>query len=98
MQCLILNKTVHCKAIKQGGKMSSYGVLFSYNNGYKIVLVSEDINEAITLFFDLTKELQKGVAIYMQVTQLEPLLQTVEELLTMKVQLQYSRMYNKIID
>ena len=98
MQCLITDKSIRYKAVKASNAITSYGLCFAYNDGYKVVLNAEDINEAITLFFECIKDFETGTPIYMQISKLEPLLQTVRKLLNMKTTIHYTRMYNKIID
>ena len=71
---------------------------FKYRDGYKINIETQDINDAIILFFALTHHLEAGINIYLQVTPLLPILEALVELLKMSTDSKLLRMYNKIID
>lgn len=94
MQELICNKATNYKAIRH--KENSFALSFSYAQGYKIHLESEDINEALTLFFALVNEHNEGTLIYLQASPLSPLLEALVQLLKMDVHAQHKRMYNFI--
>ena len=91
---MILSDKTEYKAIKNQTKISSFAFSFSYSDGYKIHIESEEINEAITLFFALTQTLKNGTAIYLQASPLSPMLQAIVEALKMEVETTFIRMYN----
>jgi GNAT superfamily N-acetyltransferase len=94
MKKMILSDKTRYKAIKTHNRISSFALSFEYIDGYKIHLESEDINEALTLFFALTNVYKSGTAIYLQSSPLSPLLEAIVELLKMQVHSTYRRMYN----
>lgn len=94
MQELISSKETNYKAITD--KENSFALSFAYAQGYKIHLESEDINEALTLFFALVNEHKEGTLIYLQASPLSPLLEALVQLLKMDVHSQHKRMYNFI--
>ena len=93
MQIMLLDKRVKYLAINN----NSFAFSFKYIDGYKITIETKDINEAILLFFTLTKNIQIGTPIYLQTEPLLPLLEALVELLNMSVHAKLVRMYNKII-
>ena len=97
MSEMILSKETIYKAIKNKEKISSFALAFHYIDGYKLHIESEDINEAITLFFTLTKAYKKGTAIYLQASPLSPMIEAIVELLKMKADSKSIRMYNFIL-
>ncbi len=86
-------KTVY-KAIEN--KEEAFALSFAYAQGYKIHIEAEDINEALTLFFALCQRYNKGIAIYLRVSPLSPMLEAVVAVLKMQVYTQHTRMYNFI--
>ena len=76
---------------------TSFAFAFTFKDGYKITINTEDINEAATLFFSLVQEYSQGTAIYIQTTKLSPLLEAFVEALKMTKVSHLTRMYNKIL-
>ena len=95
---MLLNKNIAYKAIKKENKISSFALSFAYKDGYKIHIDSDDINEAITLFFALSDTYEQGTPIYLQASKQTPLLLTMVQLLNMHEYNKFVRMYNKILD
>ena len=95
---IINDSKINAKAIKTIDKISSYAFTFAYKDGYKIHIESNDINEAITLFFRLTDEFDKGTRVYLQASKLSPLLLALVQTLKMSEVSKFIRMYNKILD
>lgn len=91
-QEIILSKETQYKAIQN--KENSFALSFAYADGYKIHIESEDINEALTLFFALTDMHKEGTAFYLQASTLTPMLEAIVELLKMQVDSTHTRMYN----
>jgi len=98
MKNLLLSEGISYRAIKKEDSISSFAFIFKYIDGYKIHIDSNEINEALTLFFALTNRLEIGTKIYVQVSQLAPIQEAIVELLEMEQESKYVRMYNKIID
>lgn len=97
MSQMLVNTSASYKAIQTAKNISSFGFLFAYKDGYKIHIDSQDINEALSLFFALIEQLTRGTKIYMQITQLTPLLEALAELLKMHLHSKQVRMYNKVL-
>jgi len=98
LNVLLQDKTVIYKAIHTNSKLSSYAFSFNYKDGYKITIDSQDINEALALFFDFGGNYEDGSYVYIQVTKLSPILEVIVELLKMEEDSKSVRMYNKILD
>jgi len=95
---IVSNDTVNYRAVKNSALVSSCAFTFKYKDGYKIHIESSEINEALTLFFNLTDEFQVGTNIYLQATKLSPLLLAIVQTLKMDEASKHIRMYNKILD
>ena len=80
-----------------GKEINAYAFAFNYKDGYKITIESEDINEALALFFSIAEEVKKGSYIYLQVTKLTPLLEAIVAALKMSEDSKSIRMYNKVL-
>ena len=96
MNAMIMSDKTTYKAIKIQNKISSFALSFRYIDGYKIHIESEDINEALTLFFALTNIHKSETTIYLQASPLSSMLQAIVELLKMNVHSKSTRMYNFI--
>ena len=94
IRIMLLDKRVSYEEIND----KTFAFMFKYKDGYKINIESEDINDAIMLFFALTNKLALGTSIYIQTTPLLPLLEALIELLNMSKESKLVRMYNKIIN
>lgn len=94
---ILKNQNVQYKEIKQKNQISSFAYAFQYIDGYKITLEAKNIDEAVSLFLALTKELTNGTNIYLEASVLSELLLNVTEALNMSIHSKFSRMYNKII-
>ncbi|MDF1874845.1 GNAT family N-acetyltransferase [Sulfurimonas sp. SAG-AH-194-I05] len=98
MQCLLQQKDIHFQTVYKKNSLSSLGFFLLFKDGYKIVLQSSDINEALILFFSLMKSIKNGTPVYMEVAKTKPLLIALVEYLNMKEYERTTRMYNKILD
>ena len=94
IQIMRADKRVNYKEIND----KTFAFTFKYKDGYKMNIETQDINDAIILFFALTQHLQAETNIYLQTTPLFPLLEALVELLKMSIDSKLVRMYNKIID
>jgi len=95
-EMILLTKKTY-KAIKKGLNISSFGYLYPFVDGQKIVLSSNDINEVVTLFFAIIENLPNNTNIYIQVTKLTPVLEALVEALKMQEYSKLTRMYNTIL-
>ena len=84
MKCLLENDDVLFMNIDDGEKVHGYGLRFAYGDGVKVVLVSSDINDAMSLFFALVQTLEMHTPVYIDANEKEPMLQAITELLKMK--------------
>lgn len=98
ISCLFNSKDNLYKAVYKDGNISSYGIRLKYNDGYKIVLASNEINEAVTLLFTLLDDLEDLTPIYMEISQIEQLLLAIADLLKMKKLSFTTKMYNKVLN
>ena len=98
ISAMVANEEVNYRAVKDAKLVSSCAFTFKYKDGYKIHIESQDINEALTLFFNLTDEFEKGTKIYLQASKLSPLLLAIVQALKMSETSKFIRMYNKILD
>jgi len=96
MSEMILSTHTIYKAIKHKESISSFALAFEYLNGYKLHIESEDINEALALFFALKNVHEKNMTIYLQTSPLSPMLEAIAEALKMQVASKFIRMYNFI--
>jgi len=96
--CLFKSKDSLYKAIYKDKLISSYAIRLTYKDGYKLLISSNEINEAVTLFFSLLEDLDKSSPIYMEVSQTEQLLLTIAKLLNMQKLSTTTKMYNKILN
>ena len=96
--CLFKSQDSLYKAVYRDKYISSYAIRLNYKDGYKIVLSSNEINEAVTLLFALLDELNDLTPIYMEISQTEQLLLAIAELLKMKKISTTTKMYNKILN
>ena len=96
--CLFKSKDSLYKAVYKENCISSYGIRLNYKDGYKIVLSSNEINEAVTLLFTLLDGLSDLTPIYMEISQTEQLLLAIANLLKMKKLSSTTKMYNKILN
>ena len=85
------------KAIKNQDKVSSFAFTFAHKDGYSMYLDSQDIDEALSLFFILIEKLPPNTNIYMQADKLSPVQEVVAERLKMSVDSKMYRMYNKML-
>ena len=97
MKEMILSKSTNYRAIKHKKVISSFAMSFRYVDGYKLHIESENINEALTLFFTLVNIHKDGTAIYLQASPLSPMLEAIVELLKMKEHSRFTRMYNFVL-
>jgi len=97
MKDLLLSEGVNYKAIKKEALISSFAYSFKYVDGYKVTIDSDDVNEAVVLFFALVENFENGTNIYLQATKLSPLLLALVEALKMSEYSKLVRMYNKVI-
>ncbi len=84
MHCLLRSEKMVFRAVDDGDKLSSYGLRFEYADGHKIILASRDINEAVTLFFELIVNIRLHTPIYLSATDNEPMVLAIITLLKMQ--------------
>ncbi|MDQ7068472.1 MAG: GNAT family N-acetyltransferase [Sulfurimonas sp.] len=94
---LLSHKEIECKTIKSKESDCSFAFAFSYKDGYKITLQTQEINQTIALFFALCRKYQNNTPIYIQSTKMTPMLEALAEALQMKRVSYFTRMYNKIL-
>ncbi len=84
LRCILSSEQIHLRAVDAGQTLSSYALCFAYADGYKIILASRDINEALTLFFALIVNIRPHTPIYLNATDSEPLTLAIVTLLKME--------------
>lgn len=94
---ILKSKNVTYKETKQKGHIVSFSYMYKYIDGYKIVIESNNINEALALFLTLTQGLENKIPVYLEVSKVSPLLLEITKNLNMKIDSKFTRMYNKII-
>ena len=97
MQLMISSFKDSYLCIKEREKITSFGFLYRFRDGYKIYIHSENIDEAITLFFELTQSFKERTPVYLQTSKLEPLQYNMVKRLKMRETSKFIRMYNKIL-
>ena len=95
MKALILSDGTKYKAIKKSNTISSFALMVNYSDGYKIHIESENLQETLTLFFNITQNLKTGTNIYIQITELSPMLMEFAQLLGMREHSRLTRMYKE---
>jgi GNAT superfamily N-acetyltransferase len=93
MKVLILSDGTKYKAIQKENFISSFALMVKYSDGYKIHVESQDLKETISLYFALTEHLENDSNIYIQITDLSPMLQDFVQLLNMREDSRLTRMY-----
>jgi len=94
---ILKDKNIKYKELRQKNTTTSFAYILPFNDGYKITIEAHDINEAISLFLELAKEVNIKSNIYIEVSKLSPMLMDVTKVLDMKIESQLLRMYNKIL-
>lgn len=84
MRCLLGSEKMVFRAVEDGEGLSSYGLRFEYADGHKVILASRDINEAVTLFFELIVNIRLHTPIYLSATDNEPMVLAIIALLKMQ--------------
>lgn len=97
LKCLLSNKDTNYKAIQKDNLSTSYGLSFKHKDGYKVVIDSQDYEDAKAIFIELTKEFDKGISIYIEATKLNPVFLHLAVELGMVECARYARMYNKVL-
>jgi len=97
-KCMFKDETSIYKAVYKNEDISSLAIRLNYKDGYKFVISSDDINEAITLIFKLLDGVKKSTPIYIEVTPIQQLLFAIVELLKMQKVSSTTKMYNKILN
>ena len=95
-QLMMDSKETQYKAIINEDTISSYAFTFAYKDGYKVHIESEDINEAVALFFALITPYKEHTSIYLQASKLSPLLLALSEVLSMQEVSKFTRMYKSL--
>ncbi len=96
-ECIFTNKNIRYKAITANNIISSFGISSKYLDGYKVVINSKNIDEALSLFFELIKEFDNGDAIYIESTKMEAVTIRLVKYLNMIEYSSLTRMYNKVL-
>lgn len=97
LKCLLSNQDTNYKAIEKDNLTTSYGLSFKHKDGYKIVIDSQDYEDAKALFLELTKEIEEETSIYMEATKLNPIFLNLADELEMVECARSARMYNKVL-
>lgn len=85
LRCMLDDDHITFRAIEKRGRLSSYGLCFAYDDGYKILLSSSnDINEAVAIFFALIEGVTPKTPIYLNASVAEEMILAIIELLKMR--------------
>ena len=95
--CLFNAEDTSYKAVYNNSDISSYALRLKYKDGYKIVISSNEINEAVTLFFSFLDGILDSTHIYMQIPETDKLQLALAELLEMTKLSSTTKMYNKVL-
>ncbi len=96
LQCLVHNEKTTYISLETEEILPSYGVSFTYKDGYKIVIDTQKYEHAKAIFFKLTQKFERGISIYIEATKLNPIFLNLAYDLEMILFSKSSRMYNKV--
>lgn len=99
LRCMFTDETMRYRGVEKDSILSSYGLCFAYSDGYKLLLATtNNINEALVLFFALIEEISEETPVYMDVSAPEQMILAMISVLRMRQVSQTDRMHRSLVD